>query len=205
MVNSADTASASALVNSNTTFVVKPIVHSENLNTDNGLQFSSVPVNSVNANISLVNDNVLYSNTYKTAPWEHLLSVKNLTFQKNLKDRRVFNTDTSVSKATSIDFSKPSFHVKEYKNSENNTILILVLSSFILLAWIKFSFGKYISQLLRATFNYSDAYKLYRDYNTLIERVYWVLNIIFTLAGGLFCYHLLKYFKLFANLKFTNS
>jgi hypothetical protein len=77
----------------------------------------------------------------------------------------------------------------------DNFILVLIIFSFILLTWSKVFFGKYISQILRAAFNYSEAYKLYRDHNSIIDRFYWLLNIIFTISGGIFLFHLLKIFK----------
>jgi hypothetical protein len=195
MLNSQDTAIVKIGKNDSAPVIAKPVV--QNIPTPVFLKqpIHTAPV--TNEKLTpVVTDIGFYNNTYQVAPWSHLLSVKNFTFQNGLKERAIFQKSaTNTVATTKVDVTKEVLHVNDYINSENNAILVLIISSFILLAWIKVSFGKYINQLLRAVLNYSEAYKLYRDYNTLVERVYLILNIIFTLSGGLFCYQLLKFYK----------
>ena len=136
-----------------------------------------------------------YTSSYELAPWPHFISNNNLLFTKNLSKKEAYvYTEKDSLKINDFKLTANP-HITDFKFFENNLLLILLLTSFILLAWTKSQFGKYVTQLLRAVISYNDAYKLYRDQNALVDRVYFIVNLIFTLSGGLFCYHLLYWFK----------
>jgi hypothetical protein len=135
----------------------------------------------------------LYLKAYSFEPWYKLISVNSKIYKSINKQKEIYCiNENSTLKST------PKL-IQEYPvyNKENtaigNTVLLLIIISFALLAWVKISFGKYLNQLLRALINYSDEAKLYNDHNTIIDRLYLLLNSIFTITGALFIYYFLKY------------
>jgi hypothetical protein len=134
---------------------------------------------------------IVYINSYNSEPWCDIINVKNQTFSALFAQKKIFtyserSTDKSIKKLAnkkSIDQSYISI---------SDLSLLLVILSFILIASIKALFNKYLNQLLRAIISYSEAYKLYRDYNAIIDRVYFLLNLNFIITGSLFGFFLLK-------------
>ena len=142
--------------------------------------------------VSKVDSN--YLKCYKTANWEEILSSKNVHYKIN-------QNKTAIISSLKVDSfkSQPEFvttnHSVLYGYGMNNFMIVILFASLVLLAWTKVAFGKYLNQILRAVFTYSDAYKLFRDHNTLLDRIYFLLNAVFVISGGLFCFHLFKYLK----------
>jgi hypothetical protein len=143
----------------------------------------------------VIDEKIPYSNSYELAPWADFVSSNNYLFTKNLKKKEAYIYTEKDTVKTALYQYVNKQHSSNFKFFENNLLLVLLLTSFILLAWTKSQFGKYVTQILRAVLNYNDAYKLYRDQNALIDRVYFIVNVIFILSGGLYCYHLLYWFK----------
>ncbi len=145
-------------------------------------------------------------NTYSFEPWDKIISANNAVYKSKNKERAIFynnkKTETYLKSQTSQKI--PYFYKENF--AINNAILILLLISFVLLAWIKIAFEKYLKQLLRAIINYSDEAKLFRDQNAMIDRLYLVLNIIFAITGGLFIYYFAGYYGkgIFLNNSFLN-
>lgn len=131
------------------------------------------------------------SDAYSCEPWQHVISVNNKIFSESIKNKPVFVTQKDTVKQEMV-FGNQIFHKSDYPGLLNNTILLFLIVSFFLLAWVRVVFGKYLNQILRSLFTYSEAFKLFRDSNALIERVYIILNIIFIFSGGLFCFHILR-------------
>jgi hypothetical protein len=139
-----------------------------------------------------------YKDFYFSAPWSDFLSVHNFLFKSQLNNAKtVFYYSEKDSSSQNV--ISQNFNSQIHNNLSNiafgNFILTFLLLSFILLAWIKVSFGKYLNQLLKAIIYYSESAKLYHDHNSLIERLYFVLNVIFIISGGFFSFYLIQYFK----------
>jgi hypothetical protein len=137
-------------------------------------------------------DSVPFTTCYYTEPWTEILNTQNLVSSAFLYKKPALVVDKSEIPRTSLGIENNRVQRNSFGSIMDNLILALIIFSFILLAWTKVFFGKYVTQILRATFNYSESFKLFRDHNSIVERFYWLLNIIFTISGGIFIFHLLK-------------
>jgi hypothetical protein len=162
----------------------------------------NVPVQYVKTNILIDNATekgsdpqyIVYINSYKSEPWSDIINVNNHTFSILFAKKKILTysesyTSKSFDKTTNKKFNDLSFI------NISDLSLLLIISSFVLIASIKALFNKYLSQLFRAIISYSEAYKLYRDYNVIIDRVYFLLNFNFIITGSLFGFFLLKLLK----------
>jgi hypothetical protein len=160
-----------------------------------------VPFSSVKTNILIDNATergsdphyVVYANSYDSEPWSDIINIKNLTFSSLLLKKQVFTYHEEYKGKNSKIYNKkitihPVFNISDLS-------LMLIITSFVLVASIKALYSKYLNQLMRAIISYSEAYKLYRDYNVIIDRVYFVLNLNFIITGSLFGFYFLKLFK----------
>jgi hypothetical protein len=125
-------------------------------------------------------------------PWESSLKTTNLINKQFYIKEKIFNNFIPIKSSARIIFENTRWPNKNI-NSINDAIIFLILVSFVLLAWVKISYGKYLNQLLRSLVNYSEEAKLFRDQNAMINRLYFVLNIIFTITGGLFIFYAVNY------------
>jgi hypothetical protein len=137
---------------------------------------------------------IVYINSFNSEPWCDIINVKNQTFSTLFAQKKIFtyserSTDKSINKLA----NKKSLN--QTYISINDLSLLLVILSFTLIASIKALFNKYLNQLLRAIISYSEAYKLYRDYNAIIDRVYFLLNLNVIITGSLFCSFFIKLFN----------
>lgn len=129
-----------------------------------------------------------FSKTYKYADWETLLNVKTYGNFSSASKSNIY-TGYTPNKVGNL---RQDFKNNSYDNVVNNILLGGIILIFILLANIKVNFSRYLNQILRATFTYSEENKLYRDHNALVDRVYFILNIIFILTGGIYCLLIFK-------------
>jgi hypothetical protein len=156
-----------------------------------------IPQNFINQkvdSISVSKIDTSYLKCYNTANWEEFLSSKNLHNKINQNKVVLVSSIKADSLKSQTEFVTPN-HSILYGYGMNNFIIVILFTALVLLAWTKIAFGKYLNQILRAVFTYSDAYKLFRDHNTLLDRIYFLLNAVFVISGGLFCFHLFKYLK----------
>lgn len=139
----------------------------------------------------------LFLHKYTFEPWSDIISVKNSNYKTYINEKPVFYTlEKDSSKILKpFDVEKSTIHLNQYNSFTNNFILLLLFASFTLLAWVKISFEKYLNQLLRSAILYSEAARMYFDHNTIINRFYLIMNIIFVNSGGLFIYYLIKYIQ----------
>lgn len=144
--------------------------------------------------ISVVNVDTNYLNNYKLVSWKELLSYKN-TVHAVHANKKIFTHAVSDSSSVFPKKESASNHSILYGYGINNFFIVLIFVAVVLLAWCKVAFEKYLVQTFRAVINYSDAYKLYRDHNTLLDRFYFLLNIIFVISGGIFSFHVFKLLK----------
>lgn len=140
---------------------------------------------------------IAYINSYKSEPWNEIVNVKNYTFYSLLSKNKIYNYNDSYSdKSFKNKLSKKELKdFNQFVFTFNDLTLFLIIFAFVLIAFVKALFNKYLTQLFRAIISYSEAYKLYRDYNAIIDRVYFLLNLNFVISGGLFGYFLIKCFR----------
>ena len=75
-------------------------------------------------------------------------------------------------------------------------LLVLILISLILIAWLKLFYNKFFDQTMQSLVNFQLSSKLLRDQNIFSRRVAFALNLNFVLIGGAFVYLLLGYFNI---------
>ena len=106
--------------------------------------------------------------------------------------------DHSVQSATdhkvtvSAKGSGPSLMEKEKFLGPDDWILGIILASFVVLAWIRLFYNKFLSPTIVAVINQQVSHNLFRDKSGVSMRVASGLNLIFYLNGGLFLYLLVK-------------
>jgi len=131
--------------------------------------------------------------TYFSEPWNKIISVNNQSSILINKEREIYNKKSSSEISFTSKMIQEFPHFYKDNIAINNSILILIIISFVLLVWVKVFFDKYLTQLLQALINYNDEAKLYNDHNTIIDRLYLLLNSIFTITGGVFIYYIINY------------
>jgi len=156
---------------------------------------ASLTTNYKLAKVGFEPDSVAFTISYYVEPWTEILNTQNFVNSAFLYKKPALVVEKSEIPRTSLGFENSRVQKNSLGSIMDNLFLALIIFSFILLAWSKVIFGKYITQILRATFNYSESFKLYRDHNSIVDRVYWLLNIIFTITCGIFLFHLLKITK----------
>jgi hypothetical protein len=165
---------------------------------------STIPAKPIaSADTVVVKDSIpadlIYFKTYKSAQFENIVNYPQQFHSKNYKHKPVFAyTDSTHNFNTTKELnklSKPLYH-KFQGSGFDNTVLLLFILVLGMMAWVKVSFGKYLSQVFSAIINYHDSAKLFRDHNSLIDRLYFILNVIFTITGGFFIYHIFTLYSL---------
>lgn len=89
--------------------------------------------------------------------------------------------------------------VKPYptaKKEQFDWITILLVVSFGLIGWLRLFHKKYLLSLLKSTIIYQEAYSLYRDKNSLMQKASFVGNLLFVSNVSLFVVQLSKIFQL---------
>jgi len=182
-----------------TVSLVKTIKAENNSNNYN-YQSAKLLIYSLSENTSIVKvgfepDSLPFCRNYIIEPWPEIISTQNNNCSVFFNKKPVLISEKTEIAKNSFDHENIRIQSNSFGYFMDNFILILIIFSILLLAWSKVFFGKYISQVLRAAFNYSEAFKLFRDHNSIVDRFYLLLNIIFTISGGLFLFHLLKIAK----------
>lgn len=77
---------------------------------------------------------------------------------------------------------------KEIKAVSNDWILGIILVSFVILAWIRLFYNKFLSPTFVAVLNQQASYNLFQDKSAVSARVSLGLNLIFYLNAGLYIY-----------------
>jgi hypothetical protein len=135
-------------------------------------------------------ENALYPSIYKTAPWAEILSTSNFVFKQHATDNKIFSSAEPLAKSgLTTEITSNALRDPYNLTDFNNVLLILFFISFATLAWLKTYFPKYLRQISNAIINYSESFKLFKDFNTLIDRVYFGLNFVMVLSTGILLYH----------------
>jgi len=81
-------------------------------------------------------------------------------------------------------------------NTFNSLTFIILIIGLSLLANIRTVYGKYLSQMLESVYNFQIVNKLQRDKNSILDRMYYYLNLLFAITTALFITHSLKLFHI---------
>ncbi|HYX10198.1 MAG TPA: DUF4271 domain-containing protein, partial [Bacteroidales bacterium] len=108
-----------------------------------------------------------------------------------------------ASPATNSTVQQTPVHILPAVRNEHSGdwILAIILGSFVMLAWVRIFFTRYLVQIINSLFTYQTAAKLFRDNNILLQRISFVLNTIFVLISGLFVYQLFNYFDISVGIR----
>ncbi|PLX13924.1 MAG: hypothetical protein C0597_10825 [Marinilabiliales bacterium] len=74
-------------------------------------------------------------------------------------------------------------------------ITILLITSFLLLGWIRLFNKKYLISLIKATVSYKEANTLYREKNSLMERASFMVNLLFLSNVSVFVIQMKHFWK----------
>ena len=83
---------------------------------------------------------------------------------------------------------------KQNSDISNDWIIVVVLSSFIILSWIKFFYKKFISKIIFSSFDYQNSIKLFQEKNSLSFKISFAIYLIYLINFGLFLSLLFKYY-----------
>jgi len=75
-------------------------------------------------------------------------------------------------------------------------ITIVLIVSFVLFGWIRLFHKKYLHSLLKSVISYPEAFSLYRDKNSLIQRASFIGNLLFISNVSIFVVQLSNYFNI---------
>jgi len=96
-------------------------------------------------------------------------------------------------------------HPAKKTNELQDWFSIILLSSILLIAWIRSFFGRYFQQSLQSLYDFTLSARLFRNKNVLLPRVSFMLLINFILISSLFAYKSLEIFNLpFFKASFSN-
>ena len=109
-------------------------------------------------------------------------------------------TDTSATDSITIAPASKVFVEKEGKpiNRKIDRILLnksiansdwmigMVIAAFVIFAWTRMIYGKYIGMLMQSAVNFFTARRVYEESNVVLGRVFFILNILFFINIGLF-------------------
>jgi hypothetical protein len=75
-------------------------------------------------------------------------------------------------------------------------LLVIIVGSLVLLAWLKLFYHKFLDQMMQSIANYQLSVKLLRDQNIFSRRVAFALNLNFVFMGGAYLYLIFGYYNL---------
>ena len=69
---------------------------------------------------------------------------------------------------------------------ETDWMIGVLIVSFVIFAWTRMIYGKYIGMLMQSAVNFFTARRVYQESNVVLGRVFFILNILFFINIGLF-------------------
>lgn len=78
--------------------------------------------------------------------------------------------------------------------SETDWMIGIIITSFVLFAWTRMIYGKFVGMVLQAAANFFTANRIYNETNVVRTRVYALLNLLFFINIGLFTCQCMSYF-----------
>ncbi len=85
---------------------------------------------------------------------------------------------------------------REKKHTSTDWMLGVILFSLFVFTLVKYFYKKILSQILHSNYNYQISNRLFNERNMPVQRIYFILNLIFTINLGLFIYQALGYYSI---------
>lgn len=85
---------------------------------------------------------------------------------------------------------------REKKHTSTDWMLGVILFSLFVITLVKYFYKKFLSQILHSNYNYQISNRLFNERNIPVQRIYFILNIIFIINLGLFIYQALDYYSI---------
>jgi hypothetical protein len=132
---------------------------------------------------------------YKKHDIEKFSIVNKNRFSIYFKNKPVFIFANTLTELKTCKIGIIKLH--KYKDfAFENFLLISFIILFGMVAWIIGTFSKYMSQIFKAIINYNECLKLFKNNNSIIGRIYFLLNLIFTCTLSIFLFQTTKHFNL---------
>jgi hypothetical protein len=112
-------------------------------------------------------------------------------FSKSLEIRKLRSKHSIFKQNESIDFKDkiiPLFKT----NPQQDWFSIILLSSILLIAWIRSFFGRYFQQSLQSFYDFTLSTRLFRNKNVLLPRISFLLLVNFIIISSLFTFKTLE-------------
>ena len=78
-------------------------------------------------------------------------------------------------------------------------ISLVIFVSIVLLGWIRLFFNKYFVLVVKSTFSYHESIALFREKNTVVERFFFLLSLLFLFSTSVFALQLSHFFGISFN------
>jgi len=75
-------------------------------------------------------------------------------------------------------------------------ISVIIFVSVVLLGWIRLFFNKYFLMVVKSTASYHESNALFREKNTVVERVFFLLSLLFLFTTSIFALQLAHFYGL---------
>ncbi|MGC9375356.1 MAG: DUF4271 domain-containing protein [Bacteroidales bacterium] len=124
-----------------------------------------------------------------------------LTKPKQVQEKKSVFIEESITQTSTKNYTETSDkkEVNPYpieKKEQFDWITILLVVTFVLIGWLRLFHKKYFLSLVKSTIFYQEAYSLYRDKNSLMQRASFVGKLLFVSNVSLFVVQLTKIFQL---------
>lgn len=123
-----------------------------------------------------------------------LFNIPTIKQEEIVKSSQVFVYTEKDSK--SIPFFEDNNQIKtraDYK-IVFDWISVIVFVSIILLGWIRLFFNKYFVMVLKSTASYQESNSLFREKNIVVERVFFLLSLLFLFTASIFALQLAHFY-----------
>ncbi len=117
--------------------------------------------------------------------------IKTKVTQDNTTDNELLETIESNPFLTKIEGAQ---QFKGFKQTD--WMLGVIIISLLLFGWIRVVYGRYITSVLKASYNYHTAHRIQEETNTLRKRVYYLMNVLFFIVSPLFITQFFSYHQI---------
>lgn len=87
---------------------------------------------------------------------------------------------------------------------ETDWMIGVVIVSFVIFAWTRMIYGKFVGMMTQSAVNFYTARRVYEESNVIRTRVFFLLNILFYINISLFAAQCISFFKLDAVSRFSS-
>ena len=136
----------------------------------------------------------------------YLYNIPSVKITENKKNNKVFLSDEKNSNKELYSITEKKIEFKPRFIGQKlhfDWISLILFVSFILLGWIRYFFGKYLSSVVKSTISFQETSSLFRDKNSLSERVFILLNLFFVSNTSIFAMQIAHFYNFDFGVKQT--